>query len=71
MSEPYNPVQCLREEVQRFKATNTFTTMQVTGFYLQAAVVLDYVSDLEETLDELYGAVNETLQHAKRMRRWT
>ena len=49
----YNPVQCLREEVQRFKASNRFTPMQVTGFYLQAAVVLDYVRDLEETIDRL------------------
>lgn len=37
----YNPAACLRSEVERFKATNRFTPMEVTGFYVQAAVVLD------------------------------
>lgn len=37
----YNAAECLREEVLRFKSTNTFTPMEVTGFYIQAAVVLD------------------------------
>ena len=39
-SAAYIPAQCLREEVERFKRTNRFTPMEVTGFYLQAAVVL-------------------------------
>jgi hypothetical protein len=49
-SDAYDPVQCLREEVVRFKATNRFTPMEVTGFYIQAAVVLNYVEALEETI---------------------
>jgi hypothetical protein len=47
---PYDPVECLRAEVKRFKETNVFTPMLVTGFYLHAAVVLD---QLEEAKQEI------------------
>lgn len=40
-SAEYVAAKCLREEVARFKRTNRFTPMEVTGFYIQAAVVLD------------------------------
>lgn len=79
----YNPVQCLQEEVRRFKATNRFTPMDVTGFYIQAAVVLDYVRELEESLNRLLkasgnqlhreGGLNELYQavrYANAMHRW-
>lgn len=46
----YNPADSLREEVARFKATNTFTAMDVTGFYIQAAVVLDEHRRMAEAL---------------------
>ena len=46
----YNPAKCLREEVERFKATNRFTPMDVTGFYIQAAVVLDEHRRMVEAL---------------------
>jgi len=36
----YDPVESLREEVDRFKATNRFTPMLVTNFYIQAGLVL-------------------------------
>ena len=49
----YNPAQCLRAEVERFKATNTFTPMEVTGFYIQAAVVLHEHSRMVEALREI------------------
>jgi hypothetical protein len=49
----YNPAQCLRAEVERFKATNTFTPMEVTGFYLQAAVVLHEHRRMVEALKEI------------------
>ena len=49
----YNPAQCLREEVERFKATNRFTPMEVTGFYIQAAVVLDEHRRMVEALKQL------------------
>lgn len=49
----YIPSQCLREEVQRFKRTNTFTPMEVTGFYIQAAVVLDEHAAMVEELADL------------------
>ena len=39
----YDPVECLREEVNRFKATNTFTPLLVTGFYVQAGCVLNEI----------------------------
>jgi hypothetical protein len=40
----------LREEVERFKATNRFTPMDVTGFYIQAAVVLHEHRDMVKAL---------------------
>ncbi|HEU4340030.1 MAG TPA: hypothetical protein VFU31_00520 [Candidatus Binatia bacterium] len=46
----YNPAQCLREEVNRFKATNRFTPMLVTGFYIQAAVVLNEHEEMRRAL---------------------
>jgi hypothetical protein len=46
----YNPAQCLLAEVERFKATNRFTPMDVTGFYIQAAVVLDEHRRMVEAL---------------------
>lgn len=49
----YNPAQCLRAEVERFKATNRFTAMDVTGFYIQAAVVLDEHRRMVEALKQL------------------
>ena len=49
----YNPAQCLRAEVARFKATNRFTPMDVTGFYIQAAVVLDEHRRMVEALKEI------------------
>ena len=49
----YNPAQCLRVEVERFKATNRFTPMDVTGFYIQAAVVLDEHRRMVEALKEI------------------
>ena len=49
----YNPAQCLRAEVERFKATNRFTPMEVTGFYIQAAVVLDEHRRMVEALKEI------------------
>lgn len=49
----YNPAQCLRAEVERFKATNRFTPMEVTGFYIQAAVVLDEHRRMVEALKQL------------------
>lgn len=39
-SADYDPLECLSAEVERFKATNQFTPMLVTGFYLQAACVI-------------------------------
>lgn len=59
----YNPVRCLSDEVKRFKATNRFTPMQVTGFYIQAAVVLDYLRELEETLDQLTQCAEYVCAH--------
>ena len=57
-----SPAQCLRAEVNRFKATNCFTAMDVTGFYIQAAVVLDehdrMVEALKEIRDTNWNSVN-------------
>jgi hypothetical protein len=45
----YDPVESLTREVERFKATNQFSPMLVTGFYLQAACVL---TELKQTRKE-------------------
>ena len=49
----YNPAQCLRAEIARFKATNRFTPMDVTGFYIQASIVLDEHRRMIEALREI------------------
>lgn len=49
----YNPSRCLRAEVERFKSTNRFTPMEVTGFYIQAAVVLDEHRRMVEALKQM------------------
>jgi hypothetical protein len=42
----YDPVECLRAEVQRFYDTNTFTPMLVTNFYAQARCVITEIEML-------------------------
>ena len=54
----YNPAQCLRAEVARFKATNRFIPMDVTGFYIQAAVVLDEHRTMAEALHAILNVSN-------------
>ena len=54
----YNPAQCLWAEVRRFKATNRFTPMEVTGFYIQAAVVLDEHRTMAEALHAILNVSN-------------
>jgi len=61
----YNPAKCLRAEVERFKATNRFTPMDVTGFYIQAAVVLDEHRRMIEALHE----IQRPMMSAERCRR--
>lgn len=56
MGTDYDPVECLRQEVKRFKETNTFTPMQVTGFYIQAAVVLDILDRLRIEHERVIGS---------------
>ena len=56
----YDPVECLREEVKRFKATNQFTPMLLTNFYAQAAVVLDQYDQLKSQLAECQRQLAET-----------
>jgi hypothetical protein len=60
----YNPSKCLREEVERFKSTNRFTPMDVTGFYIQAAVVLDE----HRRMVEAFGHTNKRLAKAHLIR---
>ena len=52
-SDQYCPIKSLREEVERFKATNQFSPVLVTNFYAQAACVLTYVAELEEELKRM------------------
>lgn len=53
MMEEYCPLQCLNEEIQRFKATNQFSPMLVTGFYLQAACVVTELNETRELIVRL------------------
>src|SRR5688500_19512741 len=55
--EKYDPEKSLRQEVERFMATNLFTPMDVTNFYAQARVVLndykrarEYIAELERKI---------------------
>jgi peptidoglycan hydrolase CwlO-like protein len=45
----YDPVECLRKEVERFQSTNQFSPLLVTNLYAQAACVL---TELQRTRDE-------------------
>lgn len=62
-SDDYSPVKCLREEVERFKATNRFSPMLVTNFYAQAAVVLSYTAELEEELKRMISRAEYVCAH--------
>ncbi len=62
-SDHYDPVKCLREEVERFKATNRFSPLLVTNFYAQAAVVLTYTQELEEELKRLMARAEYVCAH--------
>jgi hypothetical protein len=46
MSLQYDPLTCLEDEIKRFMRTNTFTPMEVTGFYLHARCVVSDVKQL-------------------------
>ncbi len=50
---PYDPLECLEREVERFKRTNTFTPMEVTGFYIQAACVIHELKQLRTENESL------------------
>lgn len=65
MTSEYDPVKCLREEVERFKRTNKFTPMLVTGFYLQAAVVLDEHARLTAEIASLRSQLLTFSTHEK------
>lgn len=62
-SDHYNPIKCLREEVERFKATNRFSPMLVTNFYAQASVVLAYVAELEDELKRMMARAEYVCAH--------
>ena len=61
----YDPVKTLQAEVNRFKATNRFTPMEVTGFYIHAAVVLDELKSIKEAVDASGTAIgNEHVEYS-------
>ena len=55
MAGDYDPVECLREEVNRFKDTNTFRPLLVTNFYVQAGCVLSELDRTRQERDRLKG----------------
>ncbi len=59
----YDPVQSLREEVERFKSSNKFSPLMVTHFYAQAACVLSYVKELEDALSSLSDRAQYVCAH--------
>ena len=59
MAGDYDPVKTLREEVDRFKATNTFTPMFVTGFYIQAGCVLNRLEETERELEAANSRIHQ------------
>ena len=65
----YDPVESLREEVNRFKDTNRFSPMTVTNFFVQAGLVLveldslrNEKTDLERLRDDLVNKLLEKQQ---------
>lgn len=62
-ADHYDPIKCLCEEVERFKATNRFSPMTVTNFYAQAAVVLTYTQELEEELKRMMARAEYVCAH--------
>lgn len=76
----YDAVEALEAEVKRFKATNRFTPMEVTNFYVQAGLVLRSLEDecsknqyLEHLVRELRGhlakASNRVIDLEKALKR--
>jgi hypothetical protein len=47
-NKQYDPLYCLEREGNRFLETNTFTPMDVTGFYIQAMCVISEAQRLRE-----------------------
>lgn len=62
----YDPLECLAEEVRRFKDTNMFTPLLVTNFYAQAACV---VTELKEARKELVNLRDSAKRHNLEVRR--
>jgi hypothetical protein len=61
----YDPIECLRQEVKRFKDTNQFSPLLVTNFYVQATVVLNRYDMLESENTRLKARVKELEELAK------
>jgi hypothetical protein len=61
----YDPIEVLRTEVKRFKSTNRFNPMEVTGFYVQADIVLGYVDTLERENATLTAQLEEARRALK------
>lgn len=47
-AKPYDPLDSLEKEVERFMETNLFTPMEVTGFYIQARCVISELRGLRK-----------------------
>jgi hypothetical protein len=63
----YDPIEVLRTEVKRFKSTNRFNPMEVTGFYVQADIVLGYVDTLERDNATLAAQLEEARRDSARL----
>jgi hypothetical protein len=63
----YDPIEVLRTEVKRFKSTNRFNPMEVTGFYVQADIVLGYVDTLERDNATLTAQLEEARRDSARL----
>ena len=52
-AQPYDPLESLNREVDRFMRTNIFTPMEVTGFYIQARCVIAELRSLRTENEHL------------------
>lgn len=66
----YDPLECLEAEVKRFRETNTFTPLYVTGFYIQAGCVISEIRELRKENEHLRMVLDRQTSILRRWGKW-